>query len=143
MWPDIQMGWVPALVRPRIVRRERDAVRATVIVDSQVREPVVAAREDSIAHEMSLEATIPSGPGNVVDAVPCEIHVLPGPAFPDPSQRSAPLRALPALVTQESLDIGDQVVAGRQALLVVHRLQPLDVRPRRLVQARGGIEPGP
>src|SRR4051794_34262378 len=57
-----------------------------------------------------------------------------------PVERSAALRALSALVPQEPLDVGDEVVAGRQPLLVVHRLEALDVAPRRVVRRSGRIE---
>ena len=46
------------------------------------------------------------------------------------------------LVAQEALDVGDEVVARRQPLLVVHRLEPLDVAARRLVEAGCRVEPG-
>ena len=42
-----------------------------------------------------------------------------------------------------SADVRDQVVAGRQSLLVVHRLQPLDVAACRFVEAGRGVEPRP
>ena len=52
-------------------------------------------------------------------------------------------RALGAAFAQEALDLADQVVAGRQPLLVDHRLEPLDVRARRLLERGRGVEPGP
>src|SRR4051794_21321846 len=60
-----------------------------------------------------------------------------------PLERSAALCPLSALVAQEALDVGDEVIAGRQPLLVVHRLEPLDVAPRRIVRGSGRIEPLP
>ncbi len=51
------------------------------------------------------------------------------------------LTARGAPIAQEPLDLGDQLVAGRQALLVDHRLEPLDVRPGRLVGAGRQVEP--
>ena len=48
--------------------------------------------------------------------------------------REAAARHVPALVAQEPLDVGDEVVARRQPLLVVHRLEPLDVGAGRLVE---------
>ena len=56
--------------------------------------------------------------------------------------RSPPGRVA-ALVAQEPFDVRDQVVAGRQTLLVVHRLQSLDIAAGRLVQAGRGVEPRP
>src|SRR6188508_1753304 len=50
-------------------------------------------------------------------------------------------RRVASLVAQETLDIRDQVVAGRQPLLVVHGFQPLDVAARGLVEAGSGVEP--
>src|SRR6185369_6876089 len=61
----------------------------------------------------------------------------------DPLVDEAARRRVAALVAQEALDIRDQVVAGWQSLLVVHRLQPLDVAARRLVEAGRGVEPRP
>src|SRR6478752_5791863 len=46
------------------------------------------------------------------------------------------------LIPQEPLDVRDEVVARRQALLVVHRFEPLDVAACRLVQAGRRVEPG-
>ena len=63
-----------------------------------------------------------------------------------PSSRAWPPVSAPppgaALVAQEALDVGDEVVARRQALLVVHRLEPLDVAACRLVEAGCRVEPG-
>ena len=54
--------------------------------------------------------------------------------------RLAPVRALAAAVPEEALDVGDQVVAGRQPLLIDHRLEPLYVGPRRLLEGGGRVE---
>ena len=53
------------------------------------------------------------------------------------------LRALASAIAQEPLDVGDEVVAGREALLVDHRLEALDVRPGRLLERGGGVEARP
>ena len=53
----------------------------------------------------------------------------------------APTLSLAALVAQEPLDVGDEVVPRRQPLLVVHRLEPLDVAPGRLVEPGRRVEP--
>ena len=50
--------------------------------------------------------------------------------------------AVVALLAEELLDLGDQVVAGRPARLVDHRLQALDVGPRVGVGGRRGVEAG-
>ncbi len=50
---------------------------------------------------------------------------------------------LGAALAQEALDLADQVVARRQPLLIDHRLEPLDVRPCRLLERRRGVEAGP
>ena len=55
--------------------------------------------------------------------------------------RSRALGALAASIAQEPLDLRDEVVAGRQPLLVDHRLEPLDVRPRRLLERGRRVEP--
>ena len=62
----------------------------------------------------------------------------------DPLVRQAARRAATrgTLIAQEPLDVRDEVVARRQALLVVHRLEPLDVAACRLVQAGRRVEPG-
>ena len=55
-----------------------------------------------------------------------------------PPSRMAGFVRLPAgraaLVAEEPLDVRDQVVARRQALLVVHRLEPLDIAAGRVVE---------
>ena len=49
--------------------------------------------------------------------------------------------ALAALLSQEPLDLRDQLVARRQASLIDHRLEPLDVRTRRLVGGGREVKP--
>src|SRR4051794_12404118 len=52
-------------------------------------------------------------------------------------------RTLRALIPEELLDLGDEVVAGGEALLVDHRLEALDVPPRVVVRGRRGVEARP
>src|SRR3954464_1391557 len=66
-----------------------------------------------------------------------------GGRFVRASVREATARHVPALVAQEPFDVGDQVIAGREALLVIHRLEPLDVGVRRVIRRRGGVETRP
>jgi len=54
---------------------------------------------------------------------------------------SGAVRAL-ASITQEALDLADEIVAGRLASLVDHRLEALDIGPRVRVAARGDVEAG-
>jgi hypothetical protein len=49
----------------------------------------------------------------------------------------------PCRLAQEALDLADQVVARWQPLLIDHRLQALDVGPRRLLERGRSVEPCP
>src|SRR5690349_12817018 len=56
---------------------------------------------------------------------------------------SAPSRTLRALIPEELLDLGDEVVAGGEALLVDHRFETLDVGPGVVVRGRRRVEACP